>query len=131
MRKLLFATALMSILAAAEAQASQAVTQWYFGRWSCSIDGRPSTMVWEVRNDTQTSCNGGTCSTSAGVKVVGFFKERTGPWVRLHRVRSSDVGLAMRYNNVDPWILNRRGARSAVGHTTWQGGRFPLSCNKA
>jgi hypothetical protein len=37
----------------------------------------------------------------------------------------------MLYNNVDPWVLNRRGARAAAGHTTWQGGRYPLSCNKA
>jgi hypothetical protein len=130
-RMTLFAAAMLSAVVGADAQASQTTTQWYFGRWSCSIDGRPATMVWEVRDDPQTSCNGNTCSTSSGVKVVGFFKERTGPWVRLYRVRSSDVGLAMLYNNVDAWVLNRRGARAAAGHTTWQGGRYPLSCNKA
>ena len=130
MRNIVCAAALLALAFGVEANASQVVGQWYFGRWSCLIDGRPSTMLWQVANDSQQTCSGGVCSQTSGVKIVGWFKERTGPWVRLYRHRSSDVGLAMLYNNVDPWVLNRRGPSQAVGHTTWQGGRYPLVCNK-
>jgi hypothetical protein len=37
----------------------------------------------------------------------------------------------MRYDNVDPWVLNVSSAGRARGHTTWQGRRFPLECSKA
>jgi hypothetical protein len=131
MRKTVYAAALMALAFAAEANASQVVTPWYYGRWSCLIDGRPSTMLWRTENDSRQTCRGGVCSQTSGVKIAGYFKERTGPWVKLQRVRASDVGLAMLYNNTDPWVLNRNGAGAARGHTTWQGSRYPLVCNKA
>ena len=118
------------MLGLAEAHASMVPREWYFGRWSCLIDGRPSTMVWRVVDNPQQSCDGNSCTQSSGVRIVGQFRERTGPWVPLIRVRSSSVGLAMRYNNVDPWVLNRAGPGTAVGHTTWRGGRYPLECRQ-
>jgi hypothetical protein len=119
------------VICGAPAEASQIATQWYFGQWSCMIDGRPATMVWKVVNASEQTCNGGACTQTSGVRVVGWFKERTGPWVRLYRAGSSDVGLRILYNNVDPWVLNRKQPGYAVGHTTWQGQRYPLECRKS
>jgi hypothetical protein len=117
-------------MGSAQGEASQVITQWYFGRWSCTIDGRPATMVWKVVDDPQQTCSDGVCTQTSGVKVVGWFKERTGPWVPLALAGASDRGLRMRYNHVDPWVLNRQSPSTASGHTTWQGHRYPLECSK-
>jgi hypothetical protein len=116
---------------ASAAQGSTGSGEWFHGRWACTIDGRPSTMVWRIVDDPRTTCSGRICTSTSGVRTAGFFKERTGPWVPLRRVGSSATGLRIVHNEADPWVLNRRGPNLAQGHTTWRGGRYPLSCRRA
>jgi len=63
--------------------ASQVVTQWYFGSWDCNIDGRNAKMQWLVVDDPQTQCDGDVCRTTSGVKVVGQFSDNGSAWVSL------------------------------------------------
>ena len=63
--------------------ASQVVTQWYFGSWDCNIDGRNAKMQWLVVDDPQTQCDGDICRTTSGVKVVGQFSNNGSAWVSL------------------------------------------------
>jgi glucan-binding YG repeat protein len=109
------------------AHASQAVGRWYHGDWRCTIDGRPSKMRWQVRDNPTTSCNGNVCTTSAGVRTVGEFWDRNGPWVRLSIVKQSQSTLHFRHADGNLWFLQVSGSR-ANGWTTWNGSRFPLSC---
>jgi hypothetical protein len=119
-----------TLLGAASAQAGLVAEKWYFGTWNCLIDGRPSTMVWKVVDAPQQTCNGSVCTQNSDVAIRGWFREKRGPWVRLFLADSTDRGIAMMYNNVDPWVLNRREPGHAVGHTTWHGNRYPLECRK-
>jgi hypothetical protein len=130
-RKTIYTAALLLLACGAEANASLVVRQWYHGRWSCLIDGRPSHMDWKQVNATRQTCSGGVCTQVPEVRQVGWFWDRSGPWVRLYYAGSSDRGLSMLHANRDPWVLNRTSASQAIGHTTWQGRRYPLSCNKA
>jgi len=133
-KKAAAAAALLSLsaclLGTTSAEAGLVAEKWYFGSWNCLIDGRPSTMVWKAVDDTQQTCSGSVCTQTSGVAIRGWFRERGGPWVRLYLADSTDRGIAMMYNNVDPWVLNRREPGHAVGHTTWHGNRYPLECRK-
>ncbi|GFE72263.1 hypothetical protein CFPU101_48730 [Chroococcus sp. FPU101] len=59
-------------------------------------------MVWEVKNDSQQTCDGEVCSQTSGVKVVGWFREQqqNSPWVRLYSRGSTNTGLRMLYTGV-------------------------------
>ncbi|MBF0313649.1 MAG: hypothetical protein HQK50_12820 [Oligoflexia bacterium] len=121
--------ALVSFLSAAHA--SMVITQWYHGTWNCNIDGRSAQMVWQVVDDSRTTCNGDICSTTSGVKTVGWFSDSGSAWVRLDINSSSNRHLAIRYlgNEPDNWLLNYDAAAvTASGWTTWRGNRYPLSC---
>ncbi len=125
----------LSLLApSGNAQASFAVTQWFFGNWDCTIDGRPAKMQWRVVDDTQVECDGNVCSSSSGVKVVGRFSDNGGAWVPLAKQNSNRTDLRIRYlgGEQDNWFLrfNPQG-QSASGWTTWRGNRYPLMCRKA
>ncbi|HEY9694737.1 MAG TPA: DUF6006 family protein [Oculatellaceae cyanobacterium] len=118
---------------ASHASASQAVSQWYFGLWNCNIDGRPAQMQWYVVDDPQTTCSGGVCSSSSGVRVVGRFSDNRSPWVRLAKRYSNASELGIRYlgNEQDNWYLKyNSNTRLAKGWTTWRGNRYPLQCQK-
>jgi Family of unknown function (DUF6006) len=114
-----------------EAIASQAVSQWYFGKWNCTIDGRPAKMQWLVVDDSQTSCSGKVCSSSSGVKVVGEFSDNGGAWVPLAKryVQGNEFGIRYLGREQDNWLLRYNPkSKVASGWTTWRGNRYPLQC---
>ncbi len=114
------------------ASASQTASKWYFGSWSCTIDGRPARMRWRVVDDPQTTCAGGICTSTSGVKVVGHFSDNGGPWTPLRATSSGPATLNMQYLGAEqaPWFLRYNAAqRQAQGWTTWRGHRYPLSCS--
>jgi hypothetical protein len=132
--KLLMTLALLPLglgLPLGNVQASQVVSQWYFGRWDCTIDGRPSRMQWRVIDDPQTNCNGDVCSSTSGVKVVGRFSDNGSAWVPLEKryLRGNDLGIRYLGREQDNWFLryNSR-TRQATGYTTWRNNRYPLLC---
>jgi hypothetical protein len=115
------------------AQASQVATQWFFGNWDCSIDGRPAKMRWQVVNDPQTTCNGNTCSTTSGVKVVGSFSDNGGAWVPLGQryVNGNEFGIRYLGAEQDDWMLRYNPKKKvATGWTTWRGNKYPLQCTR-
>ncbi|NJR32921.1 MAG: hypothetical protein HC778_09120 [Chamaesiphon sp. CSU_1_12] len=113
------------------AQASQVPSQWYFGKWDCSIDRRPAKMQWLVVDDPQTSCSGGVCSSSSGVKVVGRFSDNGSAWVPLSKnyVRGNDFGIRYQGAEPDNWFLRYNpSTKVASGWTTWRNNKYPLQC---
>ncbi len=113
------------------AQASQVVSQWYFGKWNCSIDGRPAKMQWLVVDDPHTSCSGDVCSSSSGVKVVGRFSDNGSAWVPLSQryLRGNDFGIRYLGTEQDNWMLHYQPKNKiADGWTTWRRNRYPLQC---
>ncbi len=113
-------------------QASTVASQWYFGDWSCLIDGRAARMVWQVVNDPQTSCSGEVCSSTSGVAIKGWFKDGNGPWVTLNSPRTNQNDFRFTYTGDNTrWFLRYDPAnRSAVGNTIWNGNAYSLSCRK-
>ncbi len=108
-----------------------AVSQWYHGWWDCNIDGRPAKMVWQVVNDSRTTCNGNVCSTTSGVKTIGWFSDNRSPWVRLGINYTIGDRLGIRYLGSEPdnWELTFNASTlTANGWTTWRGNRYPLMC---
>jgi hypothetical protein len=113
---------------------------WYSGWWNCSIDGRPSTMVWEVRAESQQNCydtpEGPVCSRTDDIcRIYGWFKEEShgSSWFRLNLNRNNQNEIFFTYTGDNtPWYLRNAGANRTQlsGHTTWQGHQYPLSCNK-
>jgi hypothetical protein len=113
------------------AQASQVQSQWYFGKWDCSIDGRPAKMQWLVVDDPQTSCSGNVCSSSSGVKVVGRFSDNGSAWVPLSKnyLRGNDFGIRYQGAEPDNWFLRYTpSTKVASGWTTWRNQKYPLQC---
>lgn len=113
------------------AQASQVLSQWYFGKWDCSIDGRAAKMQWLVVDDPQTSCSGNICSSTSGVKVIGRFSDSGGAWVPLGKryLRGNDFGIRYLGNEQDNWLLRYNpSTKVAKGWTTWRGNKYPLQC---
>ena len=110
----------------------QIVTQWYFGEWRCQIDGRPSTMTWEVVTGTSTICNGDICSSSQTCSIGGKFSDSGGPFVPLGVKQSDSTQLFIRYLGPEPndWFLALDAGGRAVGWTTWRGKQYPLKCQK-
>ncbi len=114
------------------AQASQVPSQWYFGKWNCTIDGRPAKMQWLVVDDPQTTCSGGVCSSSSGVKVVGRFSDNGSAWVPLatRYLRGNDFGIRYLGAEQNNWMLRYQpSTKVAAGWTTWRGNRYPLQCS--
>ncbi len=115
-----------------DTQASQVVSQWYLGKWNCSIDGRPAKMQWLVVDDTQTSCSGDVCSSSSGVKVVGRFSDNGSAWVPLSKryLQGNEFGIRYLGKEQDNWLLRYNPqAKVANGWTTWRDNRYPLQCS--
>lgn len=121
------------LLTISAAQASQVASEWFFGNWNCQIDGRPAKMQWQVVNDPQTHCEGGVCSSTSGVKVVGRFSDNGGPWVPLVKRYRHGNDFGIRYQGAEPdnWFLRYDPRwKTATGWTTWRGNRYPLQCQK-
>jgi hypothetical protein len=115
-----------------DANASQVPSQWYFGQWDCTIDGRAAKMQWLVVDDPQTSCDGNVCSSSSGVKVVGRFSDSGSAWVPLGKryLRGNEFGIRYLGGEQDNWMLRYQPTtKIATGWTTWRGNRYPLQCS--
>lgn len=105
------------------------VTGWWGGTWSCNIDGRSAKMKWVPVDDSQTSCNGDTCTTSSGARWKGSFSDNGSRWVPLTNPRPGDRG-GVYFNHADGnrWYLPKPSGRQTVGWTTWNGQRYRLAC---
>jgi len=120
----------LSFSVSSSATASQAVG-WWGGNWTCNIDGRPARMQWKVVDDSQTTCNGDTCSTTSGVRWVGSFSDNGSRWVPLTNPREGNRGgLYFRHADGNQWYLSKPTGSRTTGWTTWNGQRYPLSCWK-
>ncbi|MDF2997661.1 MAG: hypothetical protein K0R27_3298 [Xanthobacteraceae bacterium] len=104
------------------------VTGWWGGTWSCNIDGRPAKMKWVPVDDSQTSCNGVTCTTSSGARWKGSFSDNGSRWVPLTNPRTGDRGVYFNHADGNRWYLPRPSGRQSVGWTTWNGQRYRLAC---
>lgn len=121
------------LLTVGAAHASQVASEWYFGKWNCQIDGRPAQMQWKVVDASETHCEGGVCSSTSGVKVVGAFSDSGSAWVPIAKryTRGNDFGIRYQGKEQDNWFLRYNPqTRSAIGWTTWRGNRYPLACQK-
>lgn len=122
----------LALSASSSAFAGLVAKQWYHGWWDCNIDGRPARMVWEVVDDSKTTCSGDICSTTSGVKTIGWFSDNGGPWVRLginYGWDSNRLGIRYMGQEPDNWYLDFNSQNiTAVGKTTWRGQQYPLSC---
>jgi len=105
------------------------VVGWWGGNWTCNIDGRPARMRWMTVDDSQTSCDGDTCTSTSGVRWRGSFSDNGSRWVPLTNPRRGDKG-GLYFNHADGngWYLAKPVGNRATGWTTWNGRRYPLSC---
>ena len=118
-------------LAVSGASIASQVAGWWGGDWNCNIDGRPARMRWNVVDDSQTTCNGDTCSTSSGVRWNGSFSDNGSRWVPLTNPRQVNRGgLYFRHADGNQWYLPKPTGNRTTGWTTWNGKRYPLSCWK-
>ncbi|MFZ5717049.1 MAG: DUF6006 family protein [Bradyrhizobium sp.] len=123
-----FCALALSFLACGSAPASQ-VVGWWGGTWSCNIDGRSARMKWVAVDDSQTTCNGGTCTSSSGVRWSGSFSDNGSRWVKLTNPRSgTQGGVYFHHADGNKWYLAKPVSNKAVGWTTWNGQRYALSC---
>ncbi len=106
---------------------------WFDGQWDCRIDGRPASMVWELVVGSETTCNGGICSTHETCTVQGWFRDNGGEAVLLKIGNRNDHQLLFTHTpDNTQWYLKQRGENpSAVsGYSTWQGKQYGLTCDK-
>jgi hypothetical protein len=121
------------VLGSSSTKAGQIAGEWFFGLWDCNIDGRPAQMQWKVVDDPQTSCSGGVCSTTSGVRLVGRFSDNGSAWIPLEKRFSSrqrqDLGIRYLGAEQDNWYLRYNSqTKIADGWTTWRRNRYPLQC---
>jgi hypothetical protein len=120
----------MALCAAAAAPAGAGqVSGWWGGNWTCTIDGRPARMKWFPVDDSDSSCDGDTCSTTSGVRWQGRFSDNGSAWVDLSNPTTGTRG-GLYFNHADGnrWYLPKPSANRSTGWTTWNGRRYPLSC---
>ena len=86
-------------------------------------------MKWAAVDDRQTTCSGGTCTSSSGARWSGSFSDNGSRWVKLTNPRSGTQG-GLYFNHADGnrWYLAKPVSSKAVGWTTWNGQRYRLSC---
>jgi hypothetical protein len=105
------------------------VPGWWGGDWNCNIDGRSARMKWNAVDDSQTTCNGETCSTTSGARWKGSFSDNGSRWVPLTNPQEgSKGGLFFRHADGNKWYLSKPAGNRTTGWTTWNGQRYPLSC---
>ncbi len=130
MKRTLIALTLLTL--SGLSSASQVASQWYFGDWNCTIDGRSARMVWKVVDDPQTHCDGNVCSSSSGVAIRGWFNDSSSRWVSLEqpRVQGNDFSFVYTGDRTNWFLRADASKRYTVGNTVWQGKAYPLSCTK-
>jgi len=105
------------------------VSGWWGGSWTCNIDGRPARMNWSVVDNSQTTCQGDTCTSISGVRWKGSFSDNGSRWVSLSNARLGNRGgLFFRHADGNQWYLPRPQGNRTTGWTTWNSQRYRLSC---
>lgn len=105
------------------------VSGWWGGSWTCNIDGRPARMNWSVVDNSQTTCQGDTCTSTSGVRWKGSFSDNGARWVPLSKARlGNQGGLFFRHADGNQWYLPRPQGNRTTGWTTWNSQRYRLSC---
>lgn len=105
------------------------VSGWWGGSWTCDIDGRPARMNWSVVDNSQTTCQGDTCTSTSGVRWKGNFSDNGSRWVPLSNARQGNTGgLFFRHADGNQWYLPKPQGNRTTGWTTWNGQRYRLSC---
>lgn len=105
------------------------VSGWWGGSWTCNIDGRPARMNWSVVDNSQTTCQGDTCTSISGVRWKGSFSDNGSRWVPLSNARlGNQGGLFFRHADGNQWYLPRPQGNRTTGWTTWNSQRYRLSC---
>ncbi|HLL31046.1 MAG TPA: DUF6006 family protein [Allosphingosinicella sp.] len=132
MRIRLLATAALfaaALVASGPATAGQVVGGWYMGDWRCTLDGRPTRIVWSVVSVDYGSSDGDIGTSVAGAERRGRFWDR-GSWANLSLVRATSTTLNFRHADGNNWFLRRLSPTTARGNSTWNGRPYPLSCTK-
>ena len=124
------ALAAAAMAGGAPAGASQVAGGWYMGNWRCTLDGRPTRIVWDVVSVEHGGHHGDHGTSVAGAERRGRFWDR-GSWVTLSFGRATSTALYFKHPDGNDWYLRRTSATQASGHSTWQGRRYPLACTKA
>lgn len=118
----------LSLCAAAQAST---VGGWWGGSWKCNIDGRPARMTWVPASDSETRCDGETCTATSGAKWSGKFSDNGSRWVPLRDAQEgSKGGVFFRHADGNQWYLAKPAGGKSQGYTTWQGKRYPLACTR-
>jgi hypothetical protein len=80
----------------------------------------------------EKSCSRDICSTTSGVKTIGWFSDNGGPWVCLginYGWNSNHLGIRYMGQEPDNWYLDFNEMNTtADSQTTWRGKQYPLSC---
>lgn len=117
------------LAAGAPAAASQVAGGWYMGDWRCTLDGRPTRIVWDVVSVDHGSSHGDVGTSVAGAELRGRFWDR-GAMVRLSFGRATSTALYFKHPDGNNWYLRRTSPTQATGYSTWEGRRYPLACTK-
>lgn len=130
--KRLAATALLAgvLAGGGPAAASQVAGGWYMGDWRCTLDGRPTRIVWDVVSVDHGASHGDVGTSVAGAERRGRFWDR-GSWANLSLGRATSTTVHFKHADGNNWHLRRASATQATGYSTWEGRRYPLSCTKA
>lgn len=112
------------------ARASQVGGGWYMGDWRCTLDGRPTRIVWDVVSVDRGGDDGDVGTSVAVAERRGRFWDR-GSWAELSLGRATSTTVHFKHADGNNWYMRRASATQATGYSTWQGRRFPLSCTKA
>lgn len=114
----------------APAPASQVAGGWYMGDWRCTLDGRPTRIVWDVVSVDRGSSDGDIGTSIAGAERRGRFWDR-GSWANLSLGRATSTTIHFKHADGNNWFLRRISATQARGNSTWNGRPYPLACTKA
>ncbi|HYG48141.1 MAG TPA: DUF6006 family protein [Allosphingosinicella sp.] len=119
-----------SFAGSAPAPASQVAGGWFMGEWRCTLDGRPTRIVWSAVSVDHGGSHGDVGTSVAGAERRGRFWDR-GSWADLTFVRATSTTLNFRHADGNNWFLRRLSATQARGNSTWNGRPYPLACTKA
>lgn len=119
-----------ALAGSAPASASQVPGAWFMGDWRCTLDGRPTRIVWDTVSVDHGSNHGDIGTSIAGVERRGRFWDR-GSWASLSFGRATSTTLHFKHADGNNWFLRRLSPTTARGNSTWNGRPYPLSCTKA
>lgn len=119
-----------ALAASAPAEASQVAGGWYMGDWRCTLDGRPTRIVFDVVSVEHREHQGHSGTSVSGAERRGRFWDR-GAWANLSLERATSTSVHFKHADGNNWFLRRISATQARGNSTWNGRPYPLSCTKA